>query len=189
MDWRPVGWRSRPALAKRSGSSCGLTRERATPCADRQPATADRRPPASLRPGHARSHLAPAGPLSPSGPPGGGTVGSPERRRRLMEQPLALLDQAKPWGLGRMRPYPTAAVLPAARPVLDPGTQVPAWVSPDGTPLTVEATSSGPSPAPSPTTYSTEPPHDQPDRTAPPTRRSRPRGRPGMAHRPRNGAP
>ncbi|GAA3109878.1 putative ATP-grasp-modified RiPP [Streptomyces echinatus] len=56
-----------------------------------------------------------------------------------MEQPLALLDQAKPWGLGRMRPYPTAAVLPAARPVLDPGTQVPVWVSPDGTPLTVEA--------------------------------------------------
>ncbi|WP_421676071.1 putative ATP-grasp-modified RiPP [Streptomyces sp. LaBMicrA B280] len=37
-----------------------------------------------------------------------------------------------------MRPYPAAAVLPAARPFLDPGTQVPAWVAPDGTPLAVE---------------------------------------------------
>ncbi|MFY4719243.1 putative ATP-grasp-modified RiPP [Streptomyces sp. LaBMicrA B280] len=53
-------------------------------------------------------------------------------------QPSASPDQVKPWGLGRMRPYPAAAVLPAARPFLDPGTQVPAWVAPDGTPLAVE---------------------------------------------------
>ncbi|QHC30115.1 putative ATP-grasp-modified RiPP [Streptomyces sp. HF10] len=54
-------------------------------------------------------------------------------------QPSAPSDQVKPWGLGRMRPYPAAAVLPAARPVLDPGTQVPVWAAPDGTPLPVEA--------------------------------------------------
>ncbi|MET7888563.1 putative ATP-grasp-modified RiPP [Streptomyces avermitilis] len=56
-----------------------------------------------------------------------------------MQKPLASLDQVAPWGLGRMRPYPAAAVLPAARPVLDPRTQVPTWVDPDGTPVPAEA--------------------------------------------------
>ncbi|CAL9313850.1 putative ATP-grasp-modified RiPP [Streptomyces sp. SudanB182_2057] len=56
-----------------------------------------------------------------------------------MQQPLTSPDQVKPWGLGRLRPYPPAAVLSAARPVLDPHTQVPAWVGPDGAPLTAEA--------------------------------------------------
>ncbi len=41
-----------------------------------------------------------------------------------MQQNLTSLDQVKPWGLGRMRPYPAAAVLSAARPVLDPHTQI-----------------------------------------------------------------
>ncbi|MGX1541859.1 putative ATP-grasp-modified RiPP [Streptomyces adustus] len=56
-----------------------------------------------------------------------------------MQQPLASLDQVAPWGLGRMRPYPAASVLPAARPVLDPDTQVTVWGDPDGSPLTMEA--------------------------------------------------
>ncbi|MFF8731286.1 putative ATP-grasp-modified RiPP [Streptomyces sp. NPDC015171] len=56
-----------------------------------------------------------------------------------MQQPLASQDQVAPWGVGRMRPYPAAAVLPDARPVLDPDTQVTAWVDPDGAPLAMEA--------------------------------------------------
>ncbi|MEU5095049.1 putative ATP-grasp-modified RiPP [Streptomyces sp. NPDC020996] len=52
---------------------------------------------------------------------------------------LASLDQVKPWGLERMRPYPAAAVLPTTRPVLDPHTQIPAGGCPDGAPLPVEA--------------------------------------------------
>ncbi|MGK5629632.1 putative ATP-grasp-modified RiPP [Streptomyces sp. URMC 123] len=56
-----------------------------------------------------------------------------------MKQPLTSLDQAAPWGLGRMRPYPAAALFAAAHPVLDPRTQVPVWVAPDGTPVPVEA--------------------------------------------------
>ncbi|MYS44058.1 putative ATP-grasp-modified RiPP [Streptomyces sp. SID5998] len=56
-----------------------------------------------------------------------------------MQRHLTSPKQAEPWGLGRMRPYPAAAVLPAVRPVLDPHTQVPVWVGPDGGSLTVEA--------------------------------------------------
>ncbi|WP_256104226.1 putative ATP-grasp-modified RiPP [Streptomyces sp. ODS05-4] len=56
-----------------------------------------------------------------------------------MQQPLTSTEQARPWGLARMRPYPPSAVLPAARPVLDPRTQIPVWVGPDGTPLTAAA--------------------------------------------------
>ncbi|EST27632.1 putative ATP-grasp-modified RiPP [Streptomyces roseochromogenus] len=54
-------------------------------------------------------------------------------------QPLASLDQVKPWGLGRMRAYPAAAVLPAAQPVLDLHTQIVTWVDPDGAPIPVGA--------------------------------------------------
>ncbi|MFI0822511.1 putative ATP-grasp-modified RiPP [Streptomyces sp. NPDC021098] len=39
---------------------------------------------------------------------------------------------AVPWGLTRMRPYPEAVVLPAARVVLDPGTQTGRWIDSDG---------------------------------------------------------
>ncbi|MGW4491678.1 putative ATP-grasp-modified RiPP [Streptomyces sp. NPDC004376] len=56
-----------------------------------------------------------------------------------MKQPVTSPEQVKPWGLGRMRPYPPAAVLPAARAVLDSHTQVPTWVGPDGVQLTAEA--------------------------------------------------
>lgn len=56
-----------------------------------------------------------------------------------MQQPLMSLEQVSPWGLRRMRPYPAAAVLSAARPILDSHTQVPEWTGPDGAPLTVEA--------------------------------------------------
>ncbi|WP_435220650.1 putative ATP-grasp-modified RiPP [Streptomyces sp. Tue6028] len=56
-----------------------------------------------------------------------------------MHKPLASLDQVAPWGLERMRPYPTATVLPTARPVLEPRTQIPIWVDPDGTPVPTEA--------------------------------------------------
>ncbi|MDW6061060.1 putative ATP-grasp-modified RiPP [Streptomyces sp. FXJ1.4098] len=52
-----------------------------------------------------------------------------------MQQATAPTDQVTPWGLGRLKPFPDAAVLPAARPVLDPHTQVPVWVDPDGTPM------------------------------------------------------
>ncbi|GAA5045844.1 putative ATP-grasp-modified RiPP [Streptomyces similanensis] len=56
-----------------------------------------------------------------------------------MQQPSTSLKQVEPWGIGRMRPYPDAVVLPAARPILDPHTQAPVWVGPDGAPLEVEA--------------------------------------------------
>ncbi|MFD7507650.1 putative ATP-grasp-modified RiPP [Streptomyces sp. NPDC059850] len=39
---------------------------------------------------------------------------------------------AVPWGLTRMRPYPEAVVLPAARAVLDPVTQTGRWGGSDG---------------------------------------------------------
>ncbi|MFF7655037.1 putative ATP-grasp-modified RiPP [Streptomyces sp. NPDC007983] len=39
---------------------------------------------------------------------------------------------AVPWGLTRMRPYPEAAVCPAAQVVLDPGTQTGRWIGSDG---------------------------------------------------------
>ncbi len=38
-----------------------------------------------------------------------------------------------PWGVSRMKPFPPAEVLPAARAVLDAETQTAAWVDPDGT--------------------------------------------------------
>ncbi|MDX2826974.1 putative ATP-grasp-modified RiPP [Streptomyces ipomoeae] len=42
-------------------------------------------------------------------------------------------DQVTPWGVSRMKPFPPAEVLPAARAVLDAETQTAAWVDPDGT--------------------------------------------------------
>ncbi|GAA0538211.1 MULTISPECIES: putative ATP-grasp-modified RiPP [Streptomyces] len=39
---------------------------------------------------------------------------------------------AVPWGLTRMRHYPEAVVLPAAKVVLDPETQAGRWIGSDG---------------------------------------------------------
>ncbi|QIJ62416.1 putative ATP-grasp-modified RiPP [Streptomyces sp. JB150] len=44
-------------------------------------------------------------------------------------------ERITPWGIGRMRPFPGAAVLPAVRAVLDAGTQTAVWTIPDGTPV------------------------------------------------------
>ncbi|GGV57008.1 hypothetical protein GCM10010245_90030 [Streptomyces spectabilis] len=41
-------------------------------------------------------------------------------------------DATTPWGVKRMRPFPDAVVLPAARVVLDPVTQTGRWVDEDG---------------------------------------------------------
>ncbi|MFF2852137.1 putative ATP-grasp-modified RiPP [Streptomyces sp. NPDC058001] len=41
-------------------------------------------------------------------------------------------ETAVSWGVTRMRPYPEAVVLPAARVVLDPATLTGRWVGPDG---------------------------------------------------------
>jgi putative ATP-grasp target RiPP len=41
-------------------------------------------------------------------------------------------DQIAPWGVRRMKPFPPADVLPAARAVLDAATQTAAWTVPDG---------------------------------------------------------
>ncbi|MFJ6571960.1 putative ATP-grasp-modified RiPP [Streptomyces sp. NPDC091292] len=41
-------------------------------------------------------------------------------------------ETAAPWGVTRMRPYPEAVVLPAAKVVLDPATQTGRWVGSDG---------------------------------------------------------
>ncbi|MFI9340294.1 putative ATP-grasp-modified RiPP [Streptomyces sp. NPDC052773] len=43
-------------------------------------------------------------------------------------------DRITPWGIGRMRPFPATAFLPAVRAVLDAGTQTALWVGPDGVP-------------------------------------------------------
>lgn len=40
-----------------------------------------------------------------------------------------------PWGLRRMRPFPSDAVLPPTRIVLDPQTQTGRWLAEDGTTL------------------------------------------------------
>ncbi|QLJ00270.1 putative ATP-grasp-modified RiPP [Streptomyces sp. NEAU-sy36] len=44
-------------------------------------------------------------------------------------------ERITPWGAGRMRPYPAAAVLPAASMVLNAETQTADWVVPDGVPV------------------------------------------------------
>ncbi|MEV5309366.1 MULTISPECIES: putative ATP-grasp-modified RiPP [unclassified Streptomyces] len=44
-------------------------------------------------------------------------------------------ERIAPWGVSRMKPFPAAAVLPAARPVLNAATQTAVWVRPDGTPM------------------------------------------------------
>jgi putative ATP-grasp target RiPP len=44
-------------------------------------------------------------------------------------------DRINPWGVSRMKPFPTAAVLPAARAVLDAETQTAVWMRLDGTPM------------------------------------------------------
>ncbi|MFJ3552392.1 putative ATP-grasp-modified RiPP [Streptomyces sp. NPDC090114] len=42
------------------------------------------------------------------------------------------MQTARPWGLTRMKPFPTAAVLTAATVVLDADRQVGRWIGPDG---------------------------------------------------------
>jgi len=46
-----------------------------------------------------------------------------------------LASRPAPWGLGRMRPFPPAAVLPYTEVVLDPATQQGLWIGPDGLPV------------------------------------------------------
>jgi putative ATP-grasp target RiPP len=41
-------------------------------------------------------------------------------------------DQIAPWGVSRMKPFPPAEVLPAARAVLEAATQTAVWTDPDG---------------------------------------------------------
>ncbi|MFD5252088.1 putative ATP-grasp-modified RiPP [Streptomyces bobili] len=45
------------------------------------------------------------------------------------------IDRLTPWGIGRMKPFPPAVVLPATLAVLDPDTQITTWLDTDGTPL------------------------------------------------------
>lgn len=47
----------------------------------------------------------------------------------------AARDRVTPWGVDRMRPFPKAAVLPAARAALDAETQTAVWMDPDGNPV------------------------------------------------------
>jgi putative ATP-grasp target RiPP len=47
----------------------------------------------------------------------------------------AVRERVAPWGVDRMRPFPKAAVLPAARAVLDAETQTVLWADPEGNPL------------------------------------------------------
>lgn len=47
-------------------------------------------------------------------------------------QATATDRQVIPWGVSRMKPFPPAEVLSAARAVLDAETQIAAWVDPDG---------------------------------------------------------
>ncbi|MEU3618499.1 MULTISPECIES: putative ATP-grasp-modified RiPP [unclassified Streptomyces] len=44
-------------------------------------------------------------------------------------------DRLTPWGIGRMKPFPPAVVIPAALAVLAPETQTTAWIDPDGVPM------------------------------------------------------
>ncbi|MGY4737143.1 putative ATP-grasp-modified RiPP [Streptomyces sp. ATMOS53] len=44
-------------------------------------------------------------------------------------------DRLMPWGIGRMKPFPPAVVLPATLGVLDADTQTAAWIDPDGFPV------------------------------------------------------
>lgn len=46
-------------------------------------------------------------------------------------------SEPQPWGLSRMRQFPSAAVLAPARVVLDPGTQTGKWTGVDGSALPV----------------------------------------------------
>ncbi|MFJ8085370.1 putative ATP-grasp-modified RiPP [Streptomyces sp. NPDC096205] len=54
-----------------------------------------------------------------------------ERGVRAMSV-AAETSRLAPWGIDRMKPFPRAAVLPAARAVLDAETQTAQWVQPDG---------------------------------------------------------
>ncbi|TWV42676.1 putative ATP-grasp-modified RiPP [Streptomyces misionensis] len=44
-------------------------------------------------------------------------------------------DRITPWGVGRMRPFPATAVLPAASMVLNAETQTADWSAPDDVPV------------------------------------------------------